>query len=87
MMFSSYNFVNTAHSIKKVFILLITNIILAALRVFGYVFAHGKSTRSLTEVTVLSLFVDLTHGDVPASSSAESSVARPVALQRVPGQT
>jgi len=41
---------------------------------------------TLTEVTVVSLFVYLTHGDVPASSSADASVARPLALQGFPGQ-
>lgn len=48
----------------------------------------GKRRRSLqllTEVTVMFCFVDLTHGDVPASSSADSCVARLLALQSVPG--
>lgn len=45
------------------------------------------STQSLTEVAVLSLFVDEAHGDVPASCSASACVARPLAFQGLPGQS
>ncbi|MBU7443551.1 hypothetical protein, partial [Paraburkholderia fungorum] len=43
------------------------------------------AAEELCEVTVISPFVDVTHGDVPACSSAEPCVARPLALQVVPG--
>lgn len=45
------------------------------------------SMRSLTEVAVLSLIIDEAHGDVPASCSAITCVARPLASQGIPGQS
>lgn len=39
----------------------------------------------LTEVTVISLFVDEAHGNVPASGSAHACVARLLSLQVLPG--
>lgn len=44
-----------------------------------------EAHKSLTEVTVIGLFVDEAHGDVPASSSADARVARPLASQGLPG--
>lgn len=48
-------------------------------------FRRKRSTKSLTEVTVISLSVDVAHGNVPASSPADSSVARSLTLQGRPG--
>lgn len=54
-------------------------------KIIVYEKRRRRSTQSLTEVTVISLFVDEAHGDVPASSSADARVARPLAFQGPPG--